>query len=290
MIELKPSEKICSKSFTDLDSAVTLDFEEGQKRSIAKQYESFDGKVFEVELNKGESGIGLSIMQGKGSFSDTIFIIEVKPESPAFLDGRIQKGDEILEVNGTPVKGLLNHHATEILRNVENHVRLVIGHPQNLKKFDSIIVPETPAAKMKMIHEYHTIILHKTSAGLGFAIGEGYQRWDNASGIFILNVTEGGTAYQDGRLEIGDEIIAINQHSLSGLTQLEAVSIIHAVEGQVVIEVSREVEVPVVSYESTDVKGESKENNNLAQLDFVDSKIERRKAIDALLPAKIIQQ
>ena len=72
-------------------------FPEAPSAAVAR-YSSFDGKVFEVLLNKGAAGIGLSIIQGKGEYFDHIYIIEVKPGGPAALDGRIMKGDEILEV------------------------------------------------------------------------------------------------------------------------------------------------------------------------------------------------
>ena len=49
-------------------------------------------------LNKARLGIGISIGGGKGAESNHIFVIDVKPGGPADVDGRIQPGDEILEV------------------------------------------------------------------------------------------------------------------------------------------------------------------------------------------------
>ena len=63
-----------------------------------ERYSDFDGVVFQVVLNKGRLGIGLSIAGGKGADTNHIFVIEVKPRGPADMDGRIRPGDEILEV------------------------------------------------------------------------------------------------------------------------------------------------------------------------------------------------
>lgn len=62
-------------------------------------YKDFDGQVYQVNLDKGRLGIGLSIAGGKGADSDNIFVINVKPDGPADLDGRIIPGDVILEVS-----------------------------------------------------------------------------------------------------------------------------------------------------------------------------------------------
>lgn len=61
-------------------------------------YKDFEGQVYQVNLDKGRLGIGLSIAGGKGAESDHIFVINVKPGGPADLDGRIISGDVILEV------------------------------------------------------------------------------------------------------------------------------------------------------------------------------------------------
>jgi len=52
--------------------------------------------VFQVLLEKGTGGIGLSIADGNGQH---IYVINVKPGGPADMDGRIRSGDEILEVS-----------------------------------------------------------------------------------------------------------------------------------------------------------------------------------------------
>ena len=39
-------------------------------------------------------------------------------------------------------------------------------------------------------------------------------------GIYIKAVVEGGAAWQDGRLAAGDQLLAVDGHSLVGITQV----------------------------------------------------------------------
>ena len=47
---------------------------------------------------------------------------------------------------------------------------------------------------MQYLHRFLSYL--QGHAGLGFAIGEGRRAQDGENGIFIRNVTEGGTAYK----------------------------------------------------------------------------------------------
>lgn len=66
-------------------------------------------------------------------------------------------------------------------------------------------------------------------AGLGFSIagGIGNQHIPGDDGIFVTKVIEGGAAEQDGRLAVGDRLVAVSSrifcdsiwmHSLNGVT------------------------------------------------------------------------
>lgn len=50
------------------------------------------------------------------------------------------------------------------------------------------------------------------NAGLGFAISE------TPNGIVVQSIADGGTAHRDGRLQIGDHILAVDDQSITGLS------------------------------------------------------------------------
>eukprot|EP00794_Sanderia_malayensis_P008083 gene8083-8948_t len=253
-LQLKPTIEVTVSSSSD-DSEHKRIFTD----PYTARYPDFDGKIFEVELSKGKTGIGLSIAGGKGASSNHIFVVEVKEGGPAHVDGRIRAGDEILEVNNVQVRGLTHQDASAILRKAENTAKLVLGRPDDPSHFTSLAAlheqmnsPMTPPPpprpqliRMKTVRKEEIITLEKGPTGLGFAIGEGSRAQDGEQGIFIKNITEGGAAFKDSRLHVGDQLLAVNDHSLIGLGQAEAVNIIKSAEKSVTLLLAREIEVPV---------------------------------------------
>lgn len=56
------------------------------------------------------------------------------------------------------------------------------------------------------------IELIKGNKGLGFSIagGIGNQHVPGDNGIFVTKIMEGGAAHLDGRLEVGDKLVAVS--------------------------------------------------------------------------------
>lgn len=72
------------------------------------------------------------------------------------------------------------------------------------------------------------IVLVKSSDGkpFGFSLcgGKGSKRGD--VGLYIRSIQDGGLAAEDGRLQVGDEILEVNGQTLSDTTHKKAASII----------------------------------------------------------------
>uniref|UniRef100_A0ACB8EPR7 PDZ domain-containing protein 2 n=1 Tax=Sphaerodactylus townsendi TaxID=933632 RepID=A0ACB8EPR7_9SAUR len=81
----------------------------------------------------------------------------------------------------------------------------------------------------------------KGADGLGIQItgGRGSRRSPHA--IIIARVEEGGSAYRDGRLKVGDELLMINGQSLVGLSHEEAVALLRSAEGLIYLVVASRV-------------------------------------------------
>ncbi|XP_076830582.1 synaptojanin-2-binding protein [Brachyhypopomus gauderio] len=71
------------------------------------------------------------------------------------------------------------------------------------------------------------IHLKRGPAGLGFNIvgGVDQQYVMNDSGIYVAKIKENGAAAQDGQLQEGDKILAINGHELENLSHTAAVDL-----------------------------------------------------------------
>lgn len=68
---------------------------------IEKKYGDLNGTIAMVELTKGLTGLGLSLAGNKDRKKMSVFVCGMHPKGSAFKDGRIQVGDEILEVSFT---------------------------------------------------------------------------------------------------------------------------------------------------------------------------------------------
>lgn len=72
--------------------------------------------IHTVELQR-RSGVGLGIcIGGRAGHSGGVFISRIIPNSVSFLDGRMEPGDIILEVNGTNLRTSTYEDATSFLK------------------------------------------------------------------------------------------------------------------------------------------------------------------------------
>ncbi|BFZ16568.1 hypothetical protein BsWGS_19608 [Bradybaena similaris] len=82
------------------------------------------------------------------------------------------------------------------------------------------------------------ITLQKASCqGLGFGIHEDTK--NGRRGIYVNSITQGGIADQDQQLEVGDEILEVEDKSLAGLHYEKAIELLRAAQGSVRLKVRK---------------------------------------------------
>ncbi|KAF5912793.1 hypothetical protein HPG69_007783 [Diceros bicornis minor] len=160
-----------------------------------------------IEISKGRTGLGLSIVGGSDTLLGAIIIHEVYEEGAACKDGRLWAGDQILEVNGIDLRKATHDEAINVLRQTPQRVRLTLYRD------------EAPY-KEEDVYDTLTIELQKKPGkGLGLSIvGK-----RNDTGVFVSDIVKGGIADADGRLMQGDQILMVNGEGVRNATQ-EAVA------------------------------------------------------------------
>lgn len=78
-------------------------------------------------------------------------------------------------------------------------------------------------------------------AGLGFSIagGVGNEHIPGDTGIYVTKIIDGGAAQQDGRLQVGDKLLAVGSISFDGVTHEDAVQVLKATSDRVTLTVQK---------------------------------------------------
>ncbi|XP_031525272.1 inaD-like protein isoform X1 [Papio anubis] len=181
------------------------------------------GQEMIIEISKGRSGLGLSIVGGKDTPLNAIVIHEVYEEGAAARDGRLWAGDQILEVNGVDLRNSSHEEAITALRQTPQKVRLVVYRD------------EAHYRDEENLEIFPVDLQKKAGRGLGLSIvGK-----RNGSGVFISDIVKGGAADLDGRLIQGDQILSVNGEDMRNASQETVATILKCAQGLVQLEIGR---------------------------------------------------
>ncbi|XP_035380115.1 disks large homolog 1 isoform X8 [Electrophorus electricus] len=190
-----------------------------------------DYEYEEIILERGNSGLGFSIAGGTDNphigEDPSIFITKIIPGGAAAQDGRLRVNDCILRVNDVNVRDVTHSKAVEALKEAGCIVRLYIRRKK------------TSGEKVVDIK------LVKGPKGLGFSIagGVGNQHIPGDNSIYVTKVIEGGAAHKDGRVQIGDKLIAVNSACLEEVTHEDAVAALKNTTDVVYLKVAKPTSV-----------------------------------------------
>ncbi|KAI5626529.1 inaD-like protein isoform X2 [Silurus asotus] len=176
-----------------------------------------------IEISKGRSGLGLSIVGGKDTQLDAIVIHEVYEEGAAARDGRLWAGDQILEVNGVDLRSVAHEDAIAALRQTPAKVRL------------TVLRDEAQYRDEENLDIFSVELQKKSGRGLGLSIvGK-----RNGTGVFISDVVKGGAADVDGRLMQGDQILSVDGEDMRRASQETVAAVLKCARGMVQLELGR---------------------------------------------------
>lgn len=176
-----------------------------------------DMDIEEVVLKKGNNPLGFSIVGGSdhashpfGMDEPGIFISKIVPNGVAATT-HLRVGDRMLMVNGKDMRNATHQEAVAALIANVSLIKLLVRHDPPPKGLQEVHLHKGPGERLGI----------SIRGGAKGHPGNPLDKTDE--GIFVSKVNEGGAAFKDGRLKVGQRILEVNGTSLLGATHLEAV-------------------------------------------------------------------
>uniref|UniRef100_A0A8C8STQ3 Pro-interleukin-16 n=1 Tax=Pelusios castaneus TaxID=367368 RepID=A0A8C8STQ3_9SAUR len=209
----------------------------------------FDDIHVTILHKEEDAGLGFSLAGGIDLENKAVTVHKVFLNGLASQEGTIQKGDEVLSINGKSLKGATHNDALAILRQARQPRQAVIVTKKAKEEENSLNVSvdsttystesetSTDATTEDTIY---TVTLEKTPAGLGFSLEGGKGSIHGDKPIIINRIFKGVSAEQSSTVQPGDELLQLHTTVMQGLTRFEAWNIIKALpDGPVTATIKR---------------------------------------------------
>ncbi|XP_029994052.1 membrane-associated guanylate kinase, WW and PDZ domain-containing protein 3a isoform X2 [Sphaeramia orbicularis] len=199
-----------------------------------------------------ESGFGFRVLGGEGP-DQPVYIGAIVPLGAAEKDGRLRAGDELLCIDGVPVKGKSHKQVLELMTNAARNGQVMLTVRRKLAQTEGVeengsqqpqhvasalvnSSPKTPRVDgQNVIHPAHpsrpesfdVTLQRKDNEGFGFVILTSKNK--PPPGVIphkIGRIIEGSPTDRIGQMKVGDRISAVNGQSIMELSHNDIVQLI----------------------------------------------------------------
>uniref|UniRef100_A0A4W3HTU5 Ligand of numb-protein X 2a n=1 Tax=Callorhinchus milii TaxID=7868 RepID=A0A4W3HTU5_CALMI len=219
---------------TDEHGQDNLAFDEGTEGEALPKLTSVpEGEITTIEIHRPSpcTELGLSVVGGNETPLINVVIQEVYRDGVIAKDGRLVSGDQLLQVNGIDISNVPHNYARSVLSQPCSVMHLTVLRERRFGGRTHI--HDGSSTREDGFHV--TLLKRDTSEQLGIKL----VRRTDETGVFILDLLEGGLAAQDGRLCSNDRVLAINGHDLKHGTPELAAQVIQASGERVHLIISR---------------------------------------------------
>ncbi|XP_025069332.1 FERM and PDZ domain-containing protein 2 isoform X1 [Alligator sinensis] len=214
--------------------------------------------IYTVELVKDDGTLGISVTGGINTSvrHGGIYVKSLIPKGPADKDGQIKIGDRLLEVDGISLCGITHKQAVEYLKKAGQVAKLVLerGHHDlaercpaaNDRKEGKCPVTFLAASSSDDPKGYpfatddntFEVKLIKNSGGLGFSFLQMKRDACKHLGGNIVRIKRlfpGQPAEENGEIEAGDVILAVNGKPIQGLSYQDVLHLLRGAPPEVTL-------------------------------------------------------
>ncbi|XP_052353185.1 multiple PDZ domain protein isoform X5 [Oncorhynchus keta] len=232
-------------------------------KSIIQRYGSLPGLLHMIELEKGKTGLGLSLAGNRDRSRLSVFVVGIDPCGAAVKDGRIVVGDELLEINGQILYGRSHQNASSIIKSAPSKVKIIFIRNTDalnqmavgpVREHGDTLEPQTEletctsiapsAIDVDMFKYVQHVILPKEEGGFGITFSEE----DPTNGVVIQSITEKGPAGKDGSIKSGDKLLAVEDEPVVGYTVERVHSLLGNAKGSVKLTICANESLPLPPY------------------------------------------
>ncbi|NWH37060.1 MPDZ protein, partial [Chloropsis hardwickii] len=217
-------------------------------KKITQRYGNLPGELHMIELEKGKTGLGLSLAGNKDRSRMSVFIVGIDPNGAAGKDGRLQIADELLEINGQILYGRTHQNASSIIKCAPSKVKVIFIRNKDAvnqmavspaksveasqcssgtlqhQEIDISVANLSAFSDLSSCKNIQHVELPKDQGGFGIAISEE----DTTNGVIIKSLTDHGAAAKDGRIKVGDVILAVDDEIVVGYPVEKFISLLKA--------------------------------------------------------------
>ncbi|NXT20424.1 LNX1 ligase, partial [Syrrhaptes paradoxus] len=209
---------------------------------------------FHVVLNKSSLDEQLGIKLVRKANEPGIFIFNLLEGGVAARDGQLQENDRVLAINGHDHRYGTPESAAQLIQASEKQVHFIVSRQTRQQTPD--ILQETgwsysggspqPCSNKRNNpgkSTLHTVTCHEKvvavqkdlteSLGMTVAGGASNREWDLP--IYVISVEPGGVISRDSRIKTGDILLNVNGIDLTGVSRVEAVSLLKNTNSSVVL-------------------------------------------------------